>query len=908
MGNSKTIEVIKGEEFKIKEITIQENNFFYGVFEQARDRLIDILKANTSNNSEMYCCNRNVCDNFRNKDDDKNNAFKERKYINNIIAFCGERGQGKTSAMLSFTQALKNKNKCKLFRDNNSIINAYTFDILKPIDPTTLESNDNIISNILAVMFNMFKDKWQNSDHSKVCIEQKNDVLKFFNKCYKQINRIKNSNSCKNDTFEDNLENLSERGESSNLSENLEQLIKLVLGFNDGNDKHMLVIQVDDTDLNINRAYEIVEDIRKYLLISNVVVIMAVRIRQLSFAVEQQYRKDLAVMIGSGERIDKYELQQMAERYIEKLIPNGRKISLPEINTSGICNSVDVKLTYKDTDGKVIISHSDNNDLQDQVLKYIFDKTGIMLIHENGKTHPFMPKTMRELVGLLAVLSKLDDLKSDDWDCEKRRHNLDVFQEYLVNTWMVNNVNQGYINFINDIKDVYDQSCHRIIITDICDIVEVQKNNEEKKVIDIYSMNKPDDALINLKKIINETNYKHKSDEDYSLGDVMDAITILEELYPIKSILNFTAALKIIYTIKMFKIAIFDEINNCYNSHINSDYSKQWYQCNLSDINDSDVSYKDVFFLDTFIGGEYYGRYNIYRMIPKSKLLCNINKDVLMSNNPINIEKNGGKELVEINEVCNKLYTSNLFRPTYKSNIFDPYWVRNLELCNKDFSAINIWISNYIVKDINLKEDFDSLIIYLNVDIIRSIISSQITNPNPNHGPQGIGNYILYYFSKVSYCVQDLSYLNENLALSQSAKNIREVTANKDNFELINKLELVINEINQKKKRSLELTIKTTWLNNMYTDSKKFYERAISLIDKVNGLLKKGVISSINESSIESLSDMANEIKGLSVMDNDLRNNAVAVSKKIIDNVNKQIENYNNRPSDISLLDSSDED
>lgn len=529
------ITVVKGEEFKIKQISIKENEIFFDVFKQARDRLFDIINANQKITSDSGT----------------------KQYVNNIIAFCGERGQGKTSAMLSFTGGLKDKNNCVLFDEasnKNSLIKEYNYEILKPIDPTTLEEKDDIISNILAVLFYKFKKMWQEeAQHSNVNIERKNEILKCFNRCYKQINRIKKPKESDNDTFEDNLENLSERGESSNLKENLKQLIDSVLKYNSDSNKQMLVIQVDDTDLNINKAYEIVEDIRKYLVIPNVVIIMAVRLKQLSIAVEQQYRKDLSVMISGGERVDKYELQQMAERYIEKLIPNGRKINLPEISTSGICNSVDIKLKYIDEDKHKIIDSNDDNDLQDQVLKYVFDKTGIMLIHEEGKIHPLMPKTMRELVNLLAVLSKLPNLSSQEWDCEKRRHNLDVFQEYLLNTWMENNVDQGYIKYINDIKDIYDQSSHRIIITHICDIVNAQRLNKEKGKVDIFTLGEEDKTYEKLKEIINTKDYKHESDKDYSLGDVMDAIVLLDNLYPNQAISFFIAVLKILYTIKMFK-------------------------------------------------------------------------------------------------------------------------------------------------------------------------------------------------------------------------------------------------------------------------------------------------------------------------------------------------------------------
>ena len=113
----------------------KEEELFHGAFLQANKALDEIIAATKRYN-----------------DDDKDNQYdKLYCFENNIIAFCGKRGQGKTSAMISFAKNL-NENK----RDNK-------FLILPTIDPTMLEAKDSILNVILSRLFLRSKEIWEDS-------------------------------------------------------------------------------------------------------------------------------------------------------------------------------------------------------------------------------------------------------------------------------------------------------------------------------------------------------------------------------------------------------------------------------------------------------------------------------------------------------------------------------------------------------------------------------------------------------------------------------------------------------------------------------------------------------------------------------------------------------------------------
>ena len=84
--------IVKGQEFKISvQDRIKKDDIFIEQYEQAADMLEAILSE--TQDSDVH----------------KNNtihSWQQTEYENNIIAFCGDRGDGKSSAMLTFINAL----------------------------------------------------------------------------------------------------------------------------------------------------------------------------------------------------------------------------------------------------------------------------------------------------------------------------------------------------------------------------------------------------------------------------------------------------------------------------------------------------------------------------------------------------------------------------------------------------------------------------------------------------------------------------------------------------------------------------------------------------------------------------------------------------------------------------------
>ena len=138
MDNNTTLEINLNEEYKIK---IENGNdfnksIFKDVYESALKNVIEIVKQS---------------DEEKSKYDD----------FNNIIAFTGERGKGKSSSMISFLDALvgKEKNEHSGFfkNENYQYINDKSFATIDIIDPSLFRGEESLFEIILAKMFQKFQ-------------------------------------------------------------------------------------------------------------------------------------------------------------------------------------------------------------------------------------------------------------------------------------------------------------------------------------------------------------------------------------------------------------------------------------------------------------------------------------------------------------------------------------------------------------------------------------------------------------------------------------------------------------------------------------------------------------------------------------------------------------------------------
>ncbi len=385
--------------------------------------------------------------------DEKNHMWKDHEYENNIIAFCGERGEGKSSVMTTFVNAACNYSRdidygnSKFFETykNEHMNNLYLADPVI-IDPSTFDNVHNVLDIILAKIFSKFNDKYE-EDNACVDARTREALIDQFQKVYKCVSLINNQTKMLDDEFdyEGNISKLSKLGESTNLKRELKKLVAEYLEFMEKcqkktsvSAKKFLIIAIDDLDLCNSNVYKMAEQIRKYLIVPQIIIVMAVRMEQLKLCVQEMNLHEFQMLSKSSEQaMIADETKTMAERYAAKLIPIARRIYLPSVQE--IANT---HITYKKSANGAVIWDSKHNGGTGQdavhklvvpILDLLYQKTGMRFLPEKNGNSFLLPYNLRDMINLIVMLIDMENPSGED---EIYYKNIQQFRRYFEKEWL----------------------------------------------------------------------------------------------------------------------------------------------------------------------------------------------------------------------------------------------------------------------------------------------------------------------------------------------------------------------------------------------------------------------------------------------------------------------------------------
>lgn len=455
--------IYKGDEHRAKmEKQFSRNDIFADVYSKAYMLVTEIEK-------EMKAY----------KDEIGKNEKRLARYQgmgNNMVIFCGGRGQGKTSVMQSFAKCLDGTYRDeRALRDSECLdfvpkINHKMYEVVDSIDPSAMESEESIVRVLISRLF--FKlEEYVKSDEchkdDKDFLQNKRDIVTLFEKCYANINCIKSKKgfNCE----QDDLQALSQMGSSAKLKENLHDLIKKYLAMMAGKEcrgeeqQRYLVIPIDDADLATKKLFRLCEDIRNYLSIPNVIILMAVDYEQLVYAIYQRYLRQYKVMrkadaSSGGHGLVDADCHRMAAKYLEKVFPTIHRIDLPEIDNILLDDYEQVRFEYRIADQsggyEPVFAKEDLEgckDFQEQLLKILYQRTGMIFSAQVQKMYSFMPHTLRELTHWVKMLADMHQINCDDLYREyqksekisdelkekiaKLRDNILTIKQYFMSYW-----------------------------------------------------------------------------------------------------------------------------------------------------------------------------------------------------------------------------------------------------------------------------------------------------------------------------------------------------------------------------------------------------------------------------------------------------------------------------------------
>lgn len=529
----KTLNIDLEQDYRLRIETLEEieNSFFKDIYRYAFRQVARIVKWTKDS-----------------KNEDTSDFKRESLECNNILAFVGERGTGKTSAMISVAQALKKLPKVEKVLDLSSqeIHLGYELVTIHTIDPSRFEKGQNIIEVIIAELFENFQHEIM-TDKKERSESEKRNVFMAFQDVFKCLRTIIGNSEHKYDG--EALEKLATLAEATKLEEYLQKLIKLYLKFihpNNSEDKSIIIIPIDDFDLNVRHAGEMAEQIRKYLMIPNVIVLMALNMDQFGDVKTQEVIKGFETLLKESRMSE--SPRDVAARYILKLIPIERRINIPSIRIER--NSIVLSLhdgsKIDKTGNRVInyiIERSNVDTFEEQIFEYIYKSTGLYFVSNPQEYHTFLPNTLREFRTLFSMFGMFEKCQNSslvsnemfqsiiELNKIKKLSNLSLFEEYFLNTWIKDYLLTPFQKMIFGSSSIPYKAWNKYFISSVIEILSKEKKYKHDWAPNINGTEMNQMPLVKedseFQLIIDRNNYE----SNVSLGDIIYFLSKLGRVY-----------------------------------------------------------------------------------------------------------------------------------------------------------------------------------------------------------------------------------------------------------------------------------------------------------------------------------------------------------------------------------------
>ena len=342
---------------------------------------------------------------------DSNRKTIHEIYPNKIFSFLGERGSGKTSCLLTTVELLKTRRTA----DGRSMQEYLAF--MPVVDPSFFDNTHNILDIFIGELYHLYQNECK---LYRTLPTDKRNRLKSLQTKFKAAKKaIYFLNSREQEKPIDEMEELGRLSDGVELNRIMRELVDEYLKYHN---KKTLIVCIDDLDLNIREAYDMMEQIRKYLILPNVVIMLAAKHQQLLQAVCLSLTDHFEPILN--HHITKEEIVGMAERYLEKLLPTAQRIYMPEPE-----NFMQSKLEIINGD----VSEPFES-VEFAVLSLIFQKTGFLFYNHDGETSLIVPRNLRELRHLTTALIRMKSLDEDEGAAHKS--NKEQFRQYFREQWM----------------------------------------------------------------------------------------------------------------------------------------------------------------------------------------------------------------------------------------------------------------------------------------------------------------------------------------------------------------------------------------------------------------------------------------------------------------------------------------
>lgn len=504
---------------RLKNRTIQKdknpekNSLFSDVYKQASELVGTIIRTDTPKREKMRGGNQDI-------------DLQPVTDSNNVIAFIGRRGTGKTSAMLAFSDALVNG----VYNEIDELKNV-NFISLPYIDASMSGIRDeDFFEIIISKMLKYLEDFTNNHpycDREELCRVEEDLAL-----IYSHYTKLNHSIA---DDFKPSYTVLKRRMDKHNIHTEIFDLIDKFVRFIsktcrkwNEHDNTYMVICIDDIDMARKNHLDILQLIYQYFMIPGVIVLVTLNYKPLSYTIKKDFYNTIAI------RDDKDFLSQslvisgeQTLDYLRKIIPSDMRISMPSWKKMDLRDLSpiriklggydDIRRDFPKLSEEFIkqLKTQDGNNLKkltgvspkELLMLLLADRTHCYLDTEGHKFHFMEPESLRELYDLFYLLYNMKCVESDEY--RKLEYNRKILLNYL------------YFRMIPDFN--LDPAVEKLIKNLQSDMID--RRGREIWENYYHRFKKMKDDILNLygKEFIEEENQKHKV-EKYNFGEMFRAL------------------------------------------------------------------------------------------------------------------------------------------------------------------------------------------------------------------------------------------------------------------------------------------------------------------------------------------------------------------------------------------------
>jgi len=468
--------------------------------------------------------------------------------FNNIVAFTGERGSGKSTVMLTYIDELsKRGNKHKYSAGDDKHQYEMEMNVVPISDPSKFAPEETVVGSVVAHIYSQIEKIVKDQDG--IAKNQKEAIKKAYECCEEVHTALKVRYMGVKESLNDldELESLDKLASTALLKEKLSKLFKAYLQIvSKENDptKRILIIPIDDLDMKVNGSFPILEEIRNFLFSENVIVIIAAKFEQLADSVEQYFVNELKGLPSSGNALDA-QPADMASKYLQKIIPPPRRITLPVFRLDSLLN-VEIK-TKKTGDC--------SNSLTQYFLKLVWEKTGILLVKNDSESHNLIPLNLRALHHTLNMFEALDDVfefesaSAKDGENSPNTKTLEVnlqrMEDWLLDSVCSNSVPRGMAYIVREFAAHRNEGINSYLVK-MLDTYSAKSSIKGFNALEIK-----DKGLFCGDTIISQMLNSPALPENISIGDALYTLNVLEKHNPGEGFRHFSAAIKMLYSIRL---------------------------------------------------------------------------------------------------------------------------------------------------------------------------------------------------------------------------------------------------------------------------------------------------------------------------------------------------------------------